>query len=953
MPDSNNVDLKINIQADTSQAEAPVKKLADAMSDAESQARRTREEVSKPITANTSSAVQEISKFKLASQKAIADFNRSVGKSNSFSKQQAAASKLGDSFRRIGAMETIESARGVLADSTASVKDQMKAVRDLQGAYRDLGNEQGVASSKTKSFLGNLTSSLKRIAKLRVLRGIIRSVTQGISEGSQNLYAYSQAMGSVDAANFANTMNQVASTFLYVKNAIGSVVAPIMNILSPALTWIAEKFVAVANIVAQFFAALGGKTSYTRAKYVETAWQGIADTTGDATANAKEYKRTIMGFDELNVLDSPDEGGGGSGGGGGGGASPSEMFEEVPLEKTGIAGLLNSIGELLAPVIDTVGFLISDFVDGTAGLINGLATLIDGFATDDLEKVRDGLDDIQETLSEHVTMNWGFDSMMDKGKGALTILNDIKTAFVDIGIWAVENFPWLFEFLGYDPNVLLTGLKNIRQELELEAEQIKASDEAWRMWADGAMTQDELTLVLGHIEDGVTNVEDALILAKLQLEEFYDSFGMADKIHDFAEEMENAGASTEEVHEAIKDLAKEDPTFYGILEATGDVDKALEDIRKGSYKVKDGLIQIGDKKLDIKSLKDLASLNDGLVAVQKKAFLAKDSVKDLGKKTDMKGVIDSVNKTKTPFTELQFLTKDTKGKIESFGKSKPSMSTLNSSVRNAKTPFNEIDDKVKGTKTNIGNLGKYKPDTSNVVNKLKGIGETADTTSGKVKGIKDKTSEVAKMKPNFSGITGGMSGISSSADTTTGKIGGVGTKTQEINNWQLGFWGIRSGLGGIGDSATWSDGQVGTLFANLQKLNGSVISFNLNPTVWDPGNIAKSLPGFYSKGGYVGSYAKGGIIPRFANGGVQSAEIFAANENGVPELIGRIGNRPAVANQGQMVDALSEALYRGLSQMFNQESTNEVNVYMDSTRVARAVEKGKRTMNRRFNVALV
>lgn len=48
---------------------------------------------------------------------------------------------------------------------------------------------------------------------------------------------------------------------------------------------------------------------------------------------------------------------------------------------------------------------------------------------------------------------------------------------------------------------------------------------------------------------------------------------------------------------------------------------------------------------------------------------------------------------------------------------------------------------------------------------------------------------------------------------------------------------------------------------------------------------------------------------RFAEGGVmQSAGLFVANENGVPEMVGRMGHHAAVANNGQIQDGIAAAV---------------------------------------------
>ena len=61
--------------------------------------------------------------------------------------------------------------------------------------------------------------------------------------------------------------------------------------------------------------------------------------------------------------------------------------------------------------------------------------------------------------------------------------------------------------------------------------------------------------------------------------------------------------------------------------------------------------------------------------------------------------------------------------------------------------------------------------------------------------------------------------------------------------------------------------------------------------------------------GAVGSVS----LPRLAEGGIlQSAGLFMANENGVPELVGRMGSHAAVANNGQIQEGIASAVVQTL-----------------------------------------
>ena len=54
-------------------------------------------------------------------------------------------------------------------------------------------------------------------------------------------------------------------------------------------------------------------------------------------------------------------------------------------------------------------------------------------------------------------------------------------------------------------------------------------------------------------------------------------------------------------------------------------------------------------------------------------------------------------------------------------------------------------------------------------------------------------------------------------------------------------------------------------------------------------------------------------LPRLEEGGVlQSAGLFVANENGTPELVGRMGHHAAVANNGQIQDGIAQAVLSAL-----------------------------------------
>lgn len=188
-----------------------------------------------------------------------------------------------------------------------------------------LGSKLAASVKQTTSSLGGLFSSLKRIAMYRAVRAAIAALTQGFKEGINNLYQYSTIMGT----QFAQSMNNLSSSALYLKNSLAAMAAPIINAIAPAIDFVIDKIVTLFNLLNQLFARLTGKSTYTAAKKVEAAYGDAADKVGGAAKKA--LKSFTIGIDELNIIEDNLNSGGG-GGGGGGGADYGSMFEELPID---------------------------------------------------------------------------------------------------------------------------------------------------------------------------------------------------------------------------------------------------------------------------------------------------------------------------------------------------------------------------------------------------------------------------------------------------------------------------------------------------------------------------------------------------------------------------------------------------------------------------------------------
>lgn len=91
-------------------------------------------------------------------------------------------------------------------------------------------------------------------------------------------------------------------------------------------------------------------------------------------------------------------------------------------------------------------------------------------------------------------------------------------------------------------------------------------------------------------------------------------------------------------------------------------------------------------------------------------------------------------------------------------------------------------------------------------------------------------------------------------------------------------------------------------------------------------------------------------VKTFASGGYPAeGQMFIANEAG-PEMIGSIGGRTAVANNDQIVQAVSDGVYRAVVQAFGQQKDKPVMVYLDGEKIYDSNQKIARTRGLAFGM---
>ena len=273
------------------------------------------------------------------------------------------ASQVGEEFRR-----------GFRMTAPPGFLQFMQKIGDIKNGIKDAGSSMKRFAVGAKNdlvsagrHLGSLLSKIPLIGRIRghtnaasagfrQMRRSIISTALALAGAVFGFNAVRQGMSNLEqySAQTRNDLNMLRSSLLTCQNALATAFAPVLSVVAPILAKLIDWITAAATAVAHFFAALTGQSFVVIARKassgVATGMSEAAGATNDANSAAKEYKRTLMGFDKINKLDDqPSSGGSGDGGGGGSGGvgAPGSMFDTVEIGSQ-YADLANKIKEAWA-----------------------------------------------------------------------------------------------------------------------------------------------------------------------------------------------------------------------------------------------------------------------------------------------------------------------------------------------------------------------------------------------------------------------------------------------------------------------------------------------------------------------------------------------------------------------------------------------------------------------------
>lgn len=227
----------------------------------------------------------------------------------------------------ISGIKRFASALKEIGSAAGKAFSMMKTITaTVLGMQGSIFKSKSASNGLTNSFSGGIKTLLKYGLGIRSLYVLFNKLRSAIVAGMNNLVQYSSETNS-SVSLLSNSMSQL-------KNAAAAMAAPLLNAIAPALNQIIQLCISAANAINQLISSLTGKGTWIRAKKQTNNYaSGLKKTGSSAKKAAKDIQLSVLAFDELNQLtsnkDNEDSGSGGSGGGAGG----AGMFETVPIDE--------------------------------------------------------------------------------------------------------------------------------------------------------------------------------------------------------------------------------------------------------------------------------------------------------------------------------------------------------------------------------------------------------------------------------------------------------------------------------------------------------------------------------------------------------------------------------------------------------------------------------------------
>lgn len=318
----------------------------------------------------------------------------------------------GEWMRNQGVFMTLATGFGVAADRAALMSQQLTQLGYDLSSFFNISYED--AMQKLQSGIAGELEPLRRLgydlsqAKLQQeaytlgIKKKISAMTQ--AEKAELRYYAIMTQVTVAQGDMARTLNAPANQLRVFKSqvtqaarAIGSIFIPALNAILPYAIAVAKVIRILASTIASLFGFEMPEVDYSGIDVVTGGAEDASDALDKATKSAKKLKAFLLGFDELNIMPSKDDGSGSDDASGNGSGFDFELptydfisgltetrisqIVEDMKEWLGITEEVDTWSELmdtrLGNILTNVGLIGAGLIAWkvTKGLINAISTI--------------------------------------------------------------------------------------------------------------------------------------------------------------------------------------------------------------------------------------------------------------------------------------------------------------------------------------------------------------------------------------------------------------------------------------------------------------------------------------------------------------------------------------------------------------------------------------------------
>lgn len=451
-------------------------------------------------------AFQAVGASTQTANEAYRGFYRFLGDSGKAVEAAAHVAKIATSQQSLA--EWTEISQGIYAtfgdslpiEGLTEAANETLRVGKVTGTLADALNWAGVSEDEFNAKLATTTSFEEREALLRsTLNGLYQDAARIYEENNKELLAYNDSQARMSAS-----MAAAGAACVPLLTALNNLGSALFNALKPALDAIVPYIATFVNWLAKgvetimsFFSALTGKSIAVKAAAeIGAAASGIgaaANNAGnlasgleEAGAAAKEAKRHLQGFDELNRVQSDTAASGGGGSSAPGYATPSggyfdnSSFEsELEEGEDKMADFVNNLKKKFAKLKD----LFKPTIDAWSKAFQQIKKAWDGSKKD----FEDGFKSIKSSLGKIITYITG--TFVPKIVNSFS--KNFAPIFADVVSLAIEEAGETFKWFGrlcedVTDDIVIPTMRLLEK---ISTGTFEAIGKAWEKYGGGLVTE--------------------------------------------------------------------------------------------------------------------------------------------------------------------------------------------------------------------------------------------------------------------------------------------------------------------------------------------------------------------------------------------------------------------------------------------------------------------------------